>query len=480
MKLLKDMFDSNSDLQINQLLSDSRLESDQGLFFALKGLRSDGHAFIEKAIDNGAVAVVHSDSIANKREGIEYIQVADTMDELHRVSEIFFDSPSSKMKLHAITGTNGKSTIMKTTYNIMRRLGVKAGYIGTISVEYLDKVYAPSLTTPDIIELQGILKDMVDAGITDVCLEISSQGLALRRTDALKFHDASYTNLSHDHLDYHKTMDAYFQAKLLLFKHIDPQAPLIINADDEYGQKILDMDYKNLISYGINTKADIMASNIKIAAGKTTFTLSVNGTTYDLETNLLAQFNVYNVLNVIGIFLVNGYDINSIIPLLKDVEHVEGRLTQVDEGQDYKVFVDFGHAPDSMANVYEYVRGITPDSNKLISVFGAAGARDTLKRPIMGKVSTSMCDWVIFTEHDNRNEEVKDITDDIISGVVSDNWEFIPIRIEAIRKALSMAQKGDSVILNGKGEEKFIYRAYGKEVWMGDEVCAAKIIKGEL
>ena len=255
---------------------------------------------------------------------------------------------------------------------------------------------------------------------------------------------------------------------------------MIINSDDEYGHKILDMDYKNLVSYGINTKADIMASNIKIAADKTTFTLSVNGATYDLETNLLAQFNVYNVLNVIGIFLVNGYDINSIIPLLKDVEHVEGRLTQVDEGQDYKVFVDFGHAPDSMANVYEYVRGITPDSNKLISVFGAAGARDTLKRPIMGKVSTSMCDWVIFTEHDNRNEEVKDITDDIISGVVSHNWEFIPIRIEAIRKALSMAQKGDSVILNGKGEEKFIYRAYGKEVWMGDEVCAAKIIKGEL
>lgn len=477
---LNRLFDIDSNQDIDVLVLDSRDKVKNGLFFCLEGLTVDGHAYVNKAIENGCVAIVHHHELDNYDDSIVYIKVQDTMDELHRVTNIFFDNPSSKMKIHTITGTNGKSSVMKTLRNILVAMGHKAGYIGTISVEYNDHKFSPSLTTPDIVELQGILKDMVDEGITEVCIEVSSQGLALRRVDAIQFHDASFTNLTHDHLDYHKNMEDYFQAKKVLFDRMGTESFTIINADDAYGQRLIKENYPNLKTYAIDNAADYKANNIKLGINNTEFTLEHQGKSYFVDTNLLAHFNVYNVLNVIAILHEDGHAIEDIIPYLKDVEHVDGRLTKVEEGQDFKVFVDFGHAPDSMANVFEYVRSITPKDNKMICVFGAAGARDTLKRPKMGAVSTSMCDHVIITEHDNRNEEVVDITKDIVSGVVSDNWEFVPIRIEAIRKALSMAKPGDSVVLNGKGEERFIYREFGKEDWMGDEVCAARILRGEL
>lgn len=477
---LNRLFGIDSEKEISHLILDSRTQTEQGLFFCLEGLTVDGHKYTQSAIDNGCVAIVHHKELDSYQEGIEYILVDDTMDELHRVSNVFFDTPSRKMVMNTITGTNGKSTVMKTLRNILLRLGVNAGYIGTISVEYNDYIFSPSLTTPDIVELQGILNDMVNEGVEEVCLEVSSQGLSLRRVDAIHFDDASFTNLSHDHLDYHKSMEEYFKAKKILFDRLDDEAFTIINADDEYGRRLIEEGYPHLKTYGIAQSADYRAKDLVIGEYGTQFTLVHEGQEYPVETNFIADFNVYNVLNVIAILHEKGYGFDRILPELVDIEHVDGRLNRVDEGQDFKVFVDFGHAPDSMANVFKYVRSITPKENKMICVFGAAGARDTLKRPKMGKVATEMCDHVIITEHDNRNEEVVDITKDIVSGVVGDNWEFVPIRIDAIRKAIGMAQPGDSVVLNGKGEEKFIYRAFGKEDWMGDEVAASKILKGEL
>lgn len=473
---LNTVFETQSSVDIEHLILDSRQKTTNGLFFCLEGLSVDAHQFVSGAIANGCVAIVHHKDLAEYNPDIEYIRVADTMDALHRVSNVFFDNPSKKMKMHTITGTNGKSTTMKTVRNILVKMGVKAGYIGTISVEYNDHIYAPTLTTPDVVELQGILRDMLDEGIEEVCLEVSSQGLSLRRVDAIHFDDASFTNLSHDHLDYHKTMEDYFQAKKILFDRLDHQAHTIINADDPYGQRLISENYPNLKTYGIETEADFRAKDIVLGEYGTQFTLVHEGKEYAVNTNFIADFNVYNVLNVIAILHQRGDSIETILPYLVDVEHVDGRLNRIEEGQDYKVFVDFGHAPDSMANVFKYVRSITPIGNKMICVFGAAGARDTLKRPKMGAVATSMCDHVIITEHDNRNEAVVDITKDIVSGVVSDNWEFVPIRYDAMRKALEMAQPGDSVVFNGKGEEKFIYRADGKEKWMGDEVAAAELI----
>lgn len=474
---LNDLIVNTSDIEIKKLVLDSREKVESGMFFALEGLTVDGHDYINQAIDNGCVAVVHSKAVV-LREGIEYILVDNVMETLHEITSKFYDYPSKKLYIYGITGTNGKSTTMKTVRNILGRLGVNAGYIGTISVEYGDHKFSPSLTTPDIVELQSYLKDMVDAGVEEVCLEVSSQGLALNRVDSIDFDNATFTNLSHDHLDYHKTMDSYFEAKKLLFDRLKPEGFMVLNSDDSYSQRLIAQNYsQNRVTYGIDYAADFMAKDITLLPNSTNFTLVHKGVEYFVESTFVAKFNVYNMLAVIAILYQRGYEIETIIPHLKDIEHVDGRQTVVSEGQDFNVFVDFGHSPDSMSKVFEFVRSITPSNNKIISVFGAAGARDHLKRPIMGRVASTMTDWVILTEHDNRNEIVEEITADIITGMPSQNYEFVPIRYQAIEKALRMANPGDSVVLIGKGEEKFIYRAFGKEKWMGDEVAASEILR---
>ncbi|WP_159636486.1 UDP-N-acetylmuramoyl-L-alanyl-D-glutamate--2,6-diaminopimelate ligase [Erysipelothrix anatis] len=476
MKKLSELTNIKSDRMIEKLVLDSRDVVNNGMFFCLEGLTVDGHDYVEGAIENGNVAIVHSKPL-ERIAGIDYIQVPDVMTALHKITSLFYDNPSEKLYIYGITGTNGKSTTMKTVRNILDRFGVNAGYIGTISVEYGDHKFSPSLTTPDIVELQSYLRDMVDEGVTELCLEVSSQGLALRRIESIKFNNASFTNLTHDHLDYHKTMEDYFQAKKMLFDSMGPETFNVFNTDDDYSQRLIAMNYPHTVTYGIENPADYMAKDIELFDRYTRFTLVHQGVEYPVETSFVAIFNVYNMLGVIAILNQRGYSIETIIPELKDIEHVDGRQTIVDEGQDFKVFVDFGHAPDSMKNVYEFVRTVTPPGNKIITVFGAAGARDHLKRPIMGKVSSTLTDHVIITEHDNRNEEVVDITQDIISGMPNDNYEFVPIRYDAIEKALRMAKPHDSVVLIGKGEEKFIYRAFGKEKWMGDEVAASEILR---
>ena len=227
----------HEDVLVESLILDSRTETKNGMFFCIKGLNVDGHDFIDQAISKGCTVIVHEDDLETYDDDITYIQVGDSMGELHKITNIFFDNPSKKLVVHGITGTNGKSTIMKTLKNMLQKLGVNTGYIGTISVEYNDLVLSPSLTTPDIIELQGILNDMVMGGVKEVCLEVSSQGLALRRVDGIHFNDASFTNLSHDHLDYHKDMNQYFEAKKVLFDRLSDDAFTIINMDDDYGKK---------------------------------------------------------------------------------------------------------------------------------------------------------------------------------------------------------------------------------------------------
>ena len=463
-------------VDIKSLMLDSREKHESAIFFCLEGLTVDGHEFVDQAIENGAKVIVHSKDL-KIQNGIIYHRVDDCMSALHEYSNRFYDYPSEKLFMYGITGTNGKSTIMKTVRNILLRFGVKAGYIGTISVEYLDKVFEPSLTTPDIVELNSWLKTMVDAGITDVCLEVSSQGLSLRRVDGIQFDLAAYTNLSHDHLDYHKTMENYFAAKEILFDRLADDKPIFINLDDPYGKRIYQKHPKQSITYGVETEADYRASDIVLKADSTEFVLHHKNISYPVKTSFLAYFNVLNTLAVIAILHYRGYALESIIAQLEDIEHVDGRLTVIDAGQDFSVYVDFGHAPDSMEKVFTFVRSTLKPENKLICVFGAAGARDHLKRPIMGKVATSLCDHVILTEHDNRNESVESITKDIISGVVGDNYEFVPIRTDAIEKAIKMAEPGDAVVLIGKGEERFIYREFGKEAWMGDDECAYRVLE---
>lgn len=475
---LSDLIPCNDGREIESIMLDSRKKQENSIFFCIEGLSNDAHNFVEQAIANGAVAVVHRKEL-EKHDSVYYHQVDDVMSSLHEVANNFYDNPSQKMYMYGITGTNGKSTIMKTVRNILLRFGVNAGYIGTISVEYGDHVFEPSLTTPDIVELNSYLNDMYQSGVTDVCLEVSSQGLSLRRVDGIDFDCASFTNLSHDHLDYHKTMENYFEAKEILFNNMKDGAPFFINIDDPYGQRLMNKHKSRSITYGVHQAADYRAKDIVLKSDSTEFILVHKGIEYPVLSNFVAHFNVLNCLAVIAILHQRGYAIESIIAQLVDIEHVDGRLTKIEEAKDIDIYVDFGHAPDSMKKVYEFVRSTLKDDGKIITVFGAAGARDHLKRPIMGKVSTELCDWVVLTEHDNRNEVVEEITEDIISGMNKDNYEFVPIRYEAIKKAILMAKPGDAVVLIGKGEERFIYRDFGKEAWMGDDEAARKVLKEE-
>lgn len=477
MKQLKEIIDVEDERPIASLMLDSRLADENSLFFCIEGLTVDGHDFVEDAIKNGAIAIVHRKPLLHKHDDVYYHQVEDVESVLHQAANAFYDYPSQNMYVYGITGTNGKSTIMKTVKNILLKMGVKAGYIGTISVEYGEHVFEPSLTTPDIVTLNTWLSKMREEGITDVCLEVSSQGLAMRRVDGIDFDLAAFTNLTHDHLDYHKTMENYFEAKKILFDRLDKEKPMFINMDDPYGKRLVNAYSNQAVTYGVDLPADYRAKDVEIHEDYTSYILEHKGIEYEVKTNLLAYFNVYNSLAVIAILHHRGFPIETIISHLEHVPHVEGRLTQVDSGQDYKVYVDFSHTPDGMKKVYEFVRMTMLPNQKLITVFGAAGERDHAKRPVMGQIASEYCDHVILTEHDNRSEDVETITQEIIAGMPNKNYEFIPVRIKAIEKAIYMAEKGDVVVLIGKGEEKFIYRDFGKEPWIGDEVAAEEIIK---
>lgn len=479
MKLSK-MFADASDLEITQLISDSREKTESGLYFAIKGLTNDGHDFIAQAIDNGAKAIVHSKPIDKPVEGIEYIQVEDTMTTLHETTNIFFDNPSAKLKIHSITGTNGKSTTIKTVYNILRRFGVNAGYVGTISAEYGDVILPPHFSTPDIIYLQNLYHTMVESGVTEVCQEVSSQGLALRRVDAIDFYDASWTNLSHDHLDYHHTMDQYFKHKKMLFDRLNPEGNRFINIDDAYGRKLLEDNPKHVFTLGIENEADYRATDIQLFPMHTEFNLHHDGKVYPVYSNFVAHFNVYNAINIIAILHQEGYPIEKIIPELRDINQVEGRVHKIDEGQDFLVYVDYAHSPDSVEKNLEFLRSVISKDNKVICILGAGGGRDALKRPILGKLGTTLADYTIFTEHDNRNENFEDIAREMVSGVVNDNYEVLEHRETAIAKLISMAKPGDAVAILGKGDEKYKYHGASKKPYMGDEVCASRILKGEI
>lgn len=469
--LLNQLSPSAKPRNIENLFVDSRIKSPQGLYFAIKGFVHDGHKFIPQAIENGAVAIVHSDPITNPVPDIEYIKVDDVRQALQKMSSVFYNHPEDLLCIHAITGTNGKTTIAKTLYNLTRQLGVNAGYIGTLSIEYSNVKQPSILTTPDILDLKKLYHDMVKAGVTIVFQEISSHGLSLRRVEPKNFISKSFTNLSHDHLDYHHNMEEYFDAKRLLFND-NHNTPCFINIDDPYGQHLsqtLDESQSQIITYGIDNESDYHATDIKLFPNETHFKLHYKGHTYDVRTPFDAKFNVYNILNVIALLHTCHYiPIRQIIPLLNNIPSVDGRMNFINEGQPYTVLVDYAHSPDSVEKVLSYLKSIMDPENELIVVSGSAGGRDKDKRPVIGQLMTQYGDLAIFTEDDPRQEDVKDIISQMSSGVVHHNWLSIVSRSSAISYTLKYAKPGDVVAILGKGTDTYMQRATGSIPWMSD------------
>lgn len=471
---LSALFDNAPEIEIENLMVDSREPLPQSIFFCVKGMLHDGHRYVSSAIKNGAVCIVHSEDIKRNNSNVVYIKVRDVITALNQVATCFYHYPSKKLKVFGVTGTNGKSSIacmIKSLYPHQL-----CGYIGTISIEYGKVKLPPLLTTPDIIPLQKTLSDMVQAKMEACALEISSIGLEQRRTDGVDVDVAVFTNLTHDHLDYHGTMENYFAAKKRLFDQLKPEGVAIYNADDPYGALVVANTKARRISYSVMADADYRAYDIQLTAEKTIFSLSTKGGEYRIETNLVAMFNIYNLLAVIAAMVETGTSMESIMEKLNSIPQIEGRMEKINEGQPFNIVVDFAHTPDGLEKIFQFASSITPKEKRIIAVFGSAGKRDTKKRPIFGSLAAKYCDLIILTEDDPRDESPVAIAEEIASGIKKTNHIIIESRYDAIRQAIEVANVKDTVLILGKGDETFIYREFGREPWISDPMAVREIL----
>lgn len=463
--LLKDLIKSldNScaisgkmDFQIKGIACNSKAVKEGFIFVAVKGASCDGSAFINEAVSKGAVAVVTEKTrlgLSNKEINIPFIKVKDARSALARLAAKFYGDPALKVKVVGVTGTNGKTTITYLMESLLKYAGSKPALIGTVNYRFGDKVFDSNNTTPGPIQLQSLLADMVKERVQYLIMEVSSHALSQDRVASLRFHSAVFTNLTSDHLDYHKTIASYFRAKSKLFTGLDPSSLAIINNDDKYGRKIKQLTGAKVITYGIDNGADVMAKNIKLSASDTKFSVVSEDHKIDINTSLIGRHNVYNILASVAWALQIGIKPVDISRSMAEFSFVPGRLEKIDSENKFSVFVDYAHTEDALFNVIKALKGIGP--RRIIVVFGCGGDRDKTKRPKMGRVVSQMADYAIITNDNPRSENPEGIIRDIQRGMGKKNYQVIPDRFQAIRHSLYLAQKGDIVLVAGKGHENY-------------------------
>lgn len=469
-------------IEIKNLMTDSRKKTRNSLFFCVKGRVYDGHKFVKEAIENGAVAIIHSDEIEQKHEGIVYIQVKDVLITLNKVANTFYGKPSSKMDVYGVTGTNGKSTVATLIHHFNQQTQV-SGYIGTIAIDYAGQKRPALLTTPEILDLHRTLCEMAQAGVKSVSLEVSSIGLEQRRVDSVMFDVAIFTNLTHDHLDYHGNMENYFIAKARLFELLPKDGYAIINIDDKYGKRMIEYTSANLITYGEDSEADFVIGDILLKSDQSSFTLTNSKTkeVIDVKTNLVAKFNVFNLTAVlIGVSVQRQIPITTLLEYCTDIPQVEGRMEVIASDNKFTTIVDYAHTPDGFIQCFEYAKSITKPDNRIIAVFGSAGRRDTKKRKVLGEIANTYCDMIILTEEDQRDEDVLEISNQIKEGIDQANYVILVDRANAIRQAIMLANTNDTVLILGKGDETFMDKEFGKEYYKGDHAIAKEALEERL
>ena len=467
------------DVEIHGISIDSRSTNPGDIFFCIKGTSSDGHKYAQQAVENGAVAVVCSEEIS-PNDGALYITVADTTDELNRICNIFYGKPSEKMTIFAVTGTNGKTTIASVIKYVYSHK-TPSGYMGTIGVEYRDYSRNASLTTPSQIEIHKVLSDMYDAGIRAAAIEASSHGLVQKRVESVDVDCAIFTQLTHEHLDYHGTLENYFEAKKLLFKNVKKDAVAVLNADDAVSIDGLKACCScRYVTYGIDNAADYKAEHVVLGPRYTKFVLLHDGGKYDVKTNLIARYNISNILAVIASVCEMGMSLDEIIPLLEHIPQVAGRMEVIDEGQDYHVIVDFAHTPDAFEKVFEFAKEVIGEKANVYAVFGSSGRRDTTKRPVMGQIAGRYCNEIVTTQDDPRDEDPAEISRQIMDGIDNDSCRssFIERRGEAIDYIISKAKKDDMVLLLGQGRQPYVIKADNyRDPYEGDHEAARTAIR---
>lgn len=438
------------DVDITEIQYDSRKIKKGDAFFAIEGYKVDGHKFIQNAINNGAVAIICQKDIEN---GINatVIRTEDSRKALAISAANYYGNPSRSMKMIGVTGTNGKTTSAFMIKAILEKQGYKVGLIGTIANYICDKKIHTERTTPESLELHELFKQMVDSSVDYCVMEVSSHSLSLDRVYGIEFCDSIFTNLTQDHLDFHKTFENYFNAKLKLFKLSKIS---VINIDDVYGAKAYELITNSKLSFALNHKADIMASNIKMHSRGSKFTLAYKESSFEIELNIPGNYNVYNALGSIAVCLNQGVKLPVIKEALQKVQ-VPGRCELVENNHNlgFEIILDYAHTPDGLENILKTAREFT--KGKLISVYGCGGDRDKTKRPIMGKIGTQLSDFSLITSDNPRTEDPLEIIKDVVKGIETNNFEIIENRRAAIKRAIEIAGQGDIIVIAGKGHEDY-------------------------
>ena len=465
----------NVDVDIRGICYDSRNSKDGSMFVAIKGFKSDGADYIGDAIERGAVAVLVDGEISIDKD-ITLIKVQNTRKSLAKIASNYYGDPSKQLFLIGVTGTNGKTSVTYMIKSILESQNNKVGLIGTIQNMIGDKVYPTERTTPESLDLQRYLRLMVDEGVKYVVMEVSSHSLALNRVDECDFDIAVFTNLTQDHLDFHKTMDDYANAKAKLFRMA--KTACVINIDDDYSSFIIENSNAKVVTYGIKDYAYIMAKDIKNDIKGAKYTVQIEDIKSDIALKIPGLFSVYNSLAAISVAFILGIPLQSVKMALKDVK-IKGRFEVLDIDAPYNVVIDYAHTPDGLENLMKAFGEY--DTGRKILLFGCGGDRDKGKRPKMGEVAGKYADFVIITSDNPRSEDPMQIISEIEMGIKNTNcpYKIIENRKEAIKYALSIAKDNDIVILAGKGHETyqvlkdrvidFDEREIVKEILNGDE-----------
>ena len=455
----------DSNIEITGIEHDSRKVEAGTLFVCIAGFHVDGHKFIPQAVEKGAKAILTTRSIEELEvpEGIAVLQVPELKEALDTIVPFFHDYPAQKLRVIGITGTNGKTTTSYLIRAILREAGYKVGLIGTIQIMMEEEVFPIHNTTPDVVELQHTLAIMRDKGMDYVVMEVSSHALDQNRVAGIEFDTAVFSNLTQDHLDYHKTLENYKLAKAKLFdllgrEGVKENKTAVVNADDEAGKTMLEHAHCRHLTYGIDNKAALQATNVEVLASGANFTLTEEFLgEMDFKLHITGIFNVYNVMAAVGAAIAEKIDPAIIHKALVNFTSVPGRFELVKAGQDFSIIVDYAHTPDGVENVLNTARRIA--KKKIIAVFGCGGDRDRTKRPIMGRLAAKLADVVIATSDNPRSEDPAFILSEVEAGVketIGDkHHECIIDRREAIFRAVELAETDDIVIILGKGHEDY-------------------------
>ena len=443
-----------TDVSVNNIVFDSRKIEKDDVFVAQKGVSVDGHLYIEKAISLGAIVIICEEFPADKKEGVTYIQVVDANVALAIMASNFYNNPSRKLPLIGVTGTNGKTTIASLLYQLFKKAGYKVGLLSTVKILVDEVEFKATHTTPDSVTINSYLDKMIDAGVDYCFMEVSSHGIHQKRTEGLTFAGGIFTNLSHDHLDYHKTFAEYRDVKKSFFDSLPKSAFALTNIDDKNGDFMLQNTKAKKKTYALKTLADYKAKILEKQFSGTL--LKINDT--EVWTKLIGQFNASNLLAIYATAELLGLEKVEILTIISQLENVSGRFEYIISGDGVTAIVDYAHTPDALKNVLETINDIRTGNEDLITVVGCGGDRDKTKRPKMAHIASQLSSQAIFTSDNPRTENAQTILDEMEVGVVAENYKktlSILDRRQAIKTACKFSENGDIILIAGKGHENY-------------------------